>query len=160
MNSVCLVGRLTRDPEVRYGSQTQMAIARFSLAVDRPGTDRNGERQTDYPNVVCFGKSAEFVEKYFKKGMRVGVTGRLQTGSYTNKDGVKVFTTEVAADRVEFMESRSERETREGSGNFGGGYRQPSYGAPSMPSMPPVQDPAEDQVPEGFSKLTDDDIPF
>ncbi|MBQ2083786.1 MAG: single-stranded DNA-binding protein, partial [Firmicutes bacterium] len=130
MNSVCLVGRLTRDPEVRYGSQSQMAIARFSIAVDRTIPDRNGERQTDYPNIVCFGKSAEFVEKYFKKGMRVGVTGSLRTGSYTNKDGAKVFTTEVAADRVEFMESRAEREGREATGNFGGnfggGYSQPA----------------------------------
>ena len=153
MNSVCLVGRLTRDPEVRYGSQSQMAIARFSIAVDRTIPDRNGERQTDYPNIVCFGKSAEFVEKYFKKGMRVGVTGRLQTGSYTNKDGAKVFTTEVAADRVEFMESRAEREGREATGNFGGnfggGYSQPA----------PSQAPAG-QAPEGFTALTDDDIPF
>ena len=148
MNSVCLVGRLTRDPEVRYGSQTQMAIARFSLAVDRPVPDRNGERQTDYPNIVCFGKSAEFVEKYFKKGMRVGVTGRLQTGSYTNKDGAKVFTTEVAADRVEFMESRTERESRESTGNFGGGYSQPA----------PAQ--GGSNIPPGFDELTEDDIPF
>ncbi len=159
MNSVCLVGRLTRDPDVRYGAQSQTAVARFSLAVDRAIPNRNGERQTDYPNIVCFGKSAEFVEKYFKKGMRVGVTGSLRTDSYTNRDGVKVFTTEVAADRVEFMESRTERESREGSENYGGGYRQSYSGAPSMPSMPPVNAP-EDQIQEGFSKLTDDDIPF
>ena len=153
MNSVCLVGRLTRDPEVRYGSQTQMAIARFSIAVDRPFADRNGERQTDFIRIVCFGKSAEFVEKYFRKGMRVGVTGSLRTDSYTNKDGVNVSTVEVAADRVEFMESRAEREGREATGNFGGnfggGYSQPA----------PSQAPAG-QAPEGFTALTDDDIPF
>ena len=153
MNSVCLVGRLTRDPEVRYGSQSQMAIARFSIAVDRPFADRNGERQTDFIRIVCFGKSAEFVEKYFKKGMRVGVTGSLRTDSYTNKDGVNVTTVEVAADRVEFMESRAEREGREATGNFGGnfggGYSQPA----------PSQAPAG-QAPEGFTALTDDDIPF
>ncbi|MBR0052200.1 MAG: single-stranded DNA-binding protein [Clostridia bacterium] len=153
MNSVCLVGRLTRDPEVRYGSQSQMAIARFSIAVDRPFADRNGERQTDFIRIVCFGKSAEFVEKYFKKGMRVGVTGSLRTDSYTNKDGVNVTTVEVAADRVEFMESRAERESREATGNFGGnfggGYSQPA----------PSQAPAG-QAPEGFTALTDDDIPF
>ena len=153
MNSVCLVGRLTRDPEIRYGSQSQMAVARFSIAVDRTIPDRNGERQTDYPNIVCFGKSAEFVEKYFKKGMRVGVTGSLRTGSYTNKDGAKVFTTEVAADRVEFMESRAEREGREATGNFGGNYG----GGYSQPA--PSQAPAR-QAPEGFTALTDDDIPF
>ena len=150
MNSVCLVGRLTRDPEVRYGSQTQMAIARFSIAVDRPFADRNGERQTDFIRIVCFGKSAEFVEKYFKKGMRVGVTGSLRTDSYTNKDGVNVSTVEVAADRVEFMESRAERESREGSGNFGGGYSQPA----------PSQAPAGNSAPPGFDMLTDDEIPF
>lgn len=154
MNNVCLVGRLTRDPEVRYGSQSQMAIARFSIAVDRPIPDRNGERQTDYPNIVCFGKSAEFVEKYFKKGMRVGVTGRLQTGSYTNKEGAKVFTTEVAADRVEFMESRNERESRENSG-FGGGS---NYGGGNYAQPAPA--PAQSSAPEGFTALTDDDIPF
>ena len=148
MNSVCLVGRLTRDPEVRYGSQSQMAIARFSIAVDRPFADRNGERQTDFIRIVCFGKSAEFVEKYFKKGMRVGVTGSLRTDSYTNKDGVNVSTVEVAADRVEFMESRAERESRESTGNYGG-YSQPA----------PSQAPAG-QAPEGFTALTDDDIPF
>ena len=153
MNSVCLVGRLTRDPEIRYGSQSQMAVARFSIAVDRPFADRNGERQTDFIRIVCFGKSAEFVEKYFKKGMRVGVTGSLRTDSYTNKDGVNVTTVEVAADRVEFMESRAEREGREATGNFGGnfggGYSQPA----------PSQAPAG-QAPEGFTALTDDDIPF
>ena len=153
MNSVCLVGRLTRDPEVRYGSQTQMAIARFSIAVDRPFADRNGERQTDFIRIVCFGKSAEFVEKYFRKGMRVGVTGSLRTDSYTNKDGVNVSTVEVAADRVEFMESRAERESREASGNFGGNYG----GGYSQPA--PSQAPAN-QPPEGFTALTDDDIPF
>ena len=130
-----------------------MAIARFSIAVDRPFADRNGERQTDFIRIVCFGKSAEFVEKYFKKGMRVGVTGSLRTDSYTNKDGVNVTTVEVAADRVEFMESRAERESREAAGNFGGnfggGYSQPA----------PSQAPAG-QAPEGFTALTDDDIPF
>ena len=150
MNSVCLVGRLTRDPEVRYGSQSQRAIARFSIAVDRPFADRNGERQTDFIRIVCFGKSAEFVEKYFKKGMRVGVTGSLRTDSYTNKDGVNVSTVEVAADRVEFMESRMERESRESSGNFGGGYSQPA----------PAQAPAGNTAPPGFDMLTDDEIPF
>lgn len=153
MNNVCLVGRLTRDPEVRYGSQSQMAIARFSIAVDRNIPDRNGERQTDYPNIVCFGKSAEFVEKYMKKGMRIGVTGSLRTGSYTNKDGVKVYTTEVAADRVEFMESRAERESRESSGFGGGNYGGGNYAQPAPA-------PAQSSAPEGFTALTDDDIPF
>ena len=144
MNSVSLIGRLTRDPEIRYGSETQTAVARFSIAIDRmPG--RNGEKQTDFPNIVCFGKTAELVEKYITKGRLVGVTGRLQTGSYTNKEGQKVFTTEVVADRVEFLD----RGDRTESGNYGGGYSQ------SAPSQAPAG-----QAPEGFTALTDDDIPF
>ena len=98
MNSVVLVGRLTKDPDVRYTASTQVAVARFSLAVDRPGKDRG----TDYPDVVCFGKTAELVERYLAKGRLAGVQGRLQTGSY-EKDGRKVYTTEVVAERVEFL---------------------------------------------------------
>ena len=150
MNSVSLIGRLTRDPEVRYGQASQTAIARFSIAIDR-GKDRNGEdRGTDYPNIVCFGKTAELCERYLNKGRLVGIQGRIQTGSY-EKDGRKVYTTEVLADRVEFLDW-GDNNRRENS--------QSSYSpAPSMPSMPPVNAP-EDQIPEGFSKLTDDDIPF
>ena len=149
MNSVSLIGRLTRDPDVRYGNESQTAVARFSIAIDRmPG--RNGEKQTDFPNIVCFGKTAELVEKYMTKGRLVGITGRLQTGSYTNKDGQKVFTTDVVADRVEFLDRGDRQESSGfGGGNYGGGnYAQP---APA---------PAQSSVPEGFTALTDDDIPF
>ena len=144
MNSVSLVGRLTRDPDVRYGAASQMAVARFSIAIDR-GKDRNGEdRGADFPNIVCFGKTAELVERYLGKGRLVAVTGRIHTDSY-EKDGRKVYTTEVYADRVEFLD----RGDRQGSasGN-GGGY---SQNAPA---------PANPSVPDGFSSLTDDDIPF
>lgn len=99
MNSVNLVGRLTRDPEVRYTTDS-MAVARFSIAIDRPNKD-----ETDYPNIVCFGRTAENVERFIKKGKRVGIVGRIQTGSYTNKDGVKVYTTEVVANNVEFLDN-------------------------------------------------------
>ena len=144
MNSVSLIGRLTRDPDVRYGNESQTAVARFSIAIDRmPG--RNGEKQTDFPNIVCFGKTAELVEKYMTKGRLVGITGRLQTGSYTNREGQKVFTTEVVADRVEFLD----RGDRTESGNFSGGYSQPA----------PAQGSAEQTPPPGFDMLTDD-IPF
>ena len=85
MNSVVLIGRLTRDPEVRY-TQDQMAIARFSVAIDRPVT-AGKEKQTDFPNVVVFGKQAENCERFLSKGRLVGIQGRIQTGSYTNKDG-------------------------------------------------------------------------
>ena len=130
MNTVCIIGRITRDPEVRY-SQSGTAYARFSVAIDR-GKDKNGEdRGADYPSVVCIGKTAEMTEKWAYKGQLVGVFGRLQTGSY-EKDGQKVYTTDVLADRIEFL---SRRES--------------SQAAPK----------SEDPVPQ-FSQLTDDDIPF
>ena len=103
MNSVILIGRLTRDPEVRYASASQMAVATFTLAIDRP-VKAGGEKQTDFPRITVFGKQAENCEKYLAKGRLVGVQGRLQTGSYQNKDGSTVYTTDVVADRVEFLE--------------------------------------------------------
>ncbi len=146
MNSVSLIGRLTRDPEVRYGAASQNAVARFSIAIDR-GRDRNGEDMgTDYPNIVCFGKTAELVEKYLGKGRLVGIQGRLRTGSY-EKDGRKVYTTEVYADRVEFLDRADRSGGNGGNGSSGSGYS-------------PTAAPMEDQIPEGFNKLTDDDIPF
>ena len=97
MNSVVLIGRLTRDPEVRYTAGTQMAVAKFSIAIDRP-TRAGGEKQTDFPRIT------ENCEKYLAKGRLVGIQGRIQTGSYQNKDGVTVYTTDVIADRVQFLE--------------------------------------------------------
>ena len=108
MNKVILMGRLTRDPEVRYSQgDSDMAIARYSLAVDRRGIKRDAEVTADFINVVAFGKAGEFAEKYLHKGTKVLVTGRIQTGSYTNKDGVKVYTTDVVAEDQEFAESKS-----------------------------------------------------
>ncbi|MFR3656773.1 MAG: single-stranded DNA-binding protein [Eisenbergiella sp.] len=104
MNKVILMGRLTRDPEVRNSGDA--AVARFSLAVDRR-FKKDGEVTADFPNCVAFGKTAEFVEKYAHKGTKFVVEGRLQTGSYTNKDGQKVFTTDVIVDQIEFAESKS-----------------------------------------------------
>ena len=108
MNKVILMGRLTRDPEVRYSSgDNQMAIARYSLAVDRRGR-RDGDGQTaDFINCVAFGRAAEFAEKYFHKGIKIAITGRIQTGSYTNKDGHKVYTTDVVVEEQEFAESKA-----------------------------------------------------
>ncbi|MDY6283079.1 MAG: single-stranded DNA-binding protein, partial [Erysipelotrichaceae bacterium] len=97
MNQVALIGRLTRDPEVRW-TQDQMAIASFSIAIDRPPR-KDGTKDTDFPRITVFGRQAENCEKYLKKGRLVGITGRIQTGSY-EKDGVKVYTTDVVADRV------------------------------------------------------------
>lgn len=108
MNAVTLIGRLTRDPEVRY-TQDQMAIARFSVAIDRPVT-AGKEKQTDFPNVVVFGKQAENCERFLSKGRLVGIQGRIQTGSYTKDDGTKVYTTDVVANRVEFIEWGEKKE--------------------------------------------------
>lgn len=105
MNKVILMGRLTKDPDMR-GEGTNL-VARYSLAVDRRFKDNDGNYQTDFINIVVFGKGAEFAEKYLKKGIKVVVTGRIQTGSYTNKDGQKVYTTDVIAEDQEFAESKS-----------------------------------------------------
>ena len=109
MNKVILMGRLTRDPEVRYSAgDNAMAIARYSLAVDRRRRANGGadEQSADFINCVAFGKQAEFAEKYLRKGTKMLVTGRIQTGSYTNKDGVKVYTTDVVVEEQEFAESK------------------------------------------------------
>lgn len=107
MNKVILMGRLTRDPEIRYTQgDNAMAIARYSLAVDRR-FKRDGEPDADFINCVAFGKSGEFAEKYLKKGTKVAVVGRIQTGSYTNKDGQKVYTTDVVVEEQEFAESKN-----------------------------------------------------
>lgn len=100
MNQVVLIGRLTKDPEVRY-TQDGMAIARFSLAVDRM---TKGEKKADFINILVFGKQAENCEKYLAKGRKVAIEGRIQTGSYTKDDGTKVYTTDVVAGRVEFID--------------------------------------------------------
>lgn len=142
MNSVSLIGRLTRDPDVRYSSD-QTAVARFTIAIDRMA-GRNGEKQTDFPSIVCFGKTAELVEKYMGKGRLVGIQGRIQTGSYTNKEGQKIYTTDVVADRVEFLDRGDRAEGSSNGSGFGGGSSRPS----------------EDRAPGGFTLLTDDDIPF
>jgi single-strand DNA-binding protein len=106
MNNVTLIGRLTRDPEVRYTSGSQMAVARFSVAIDRP-VKSGQDKQTDFPSIVVFGKQAENCERFLTKGRLVGIEGRIQTGSYTNKDGNKVYTTDVIVDAHEFVEKKS-----------------------------------------------------
>lgn len=128
MNKVVLIGRLTKDPDVRYtqGQQGDSAVARFTVAVDRrraPGPD--GDRQADFISCVAFGKSAEFMQKYFTKGMKICITGRIQTGSYVNKDNVKVYTTDVVAEDIEFVESKAAQQSGQGFG--GQGWQQPSY---------------------------------
>lgn len=123
MNRVILMGRLVRDPEVRCSKgEPQMTIAKYSLAVDRRGRKSDGNEQTaDFINILAFGKSGEFAEKYFRRGMRVLVSGRIQTGSYTNKEGQKVYTTEVVVDEQEFADGKNA-----GGGNGGNPGYQPS----------------------------------
>lgn len=117
MNKVILMGRLTRDPEIRYAqNENGTAVARYSLAVDRR-FKRDGEQDADFIGCVVFGKGAEFAEKYLAKGMKIVVTGRIQTGSYTNKEGQKVYTTDVVVEEQEFAESKAASQ-----GN-GGGYQ-------------------------------------
>ncbi len=120
MNKVILMGRLTRDPEVRYSQgDKQMAIARYTLAVDRRGRSNasNGEQTADFIQCIVFGKSGEFAEKYFHQGTKIVVTGRIQTGSYTNKDDQKVYTTDVIVEDQEFAESKGSGENSNNSGN-------------------------------------------
>lgn len=141
MNSVALAGRLTRDPEVRY-TPSQTAVASFTLAVDRPYS-KDKENNADFIRITTFGKQAEFVEKYLNKGRLVGVTGRIQTGSYQDKDGKTVYTTDVIADRIEFLGPKGDSQ----QGGYSQGYT-PSQAREAAPSAP-----------EGFTQL-DDDIPF
>ena len=126
MNKVILMGRLTRDPDIRYSQgERQMAIARYTLAVDRRGRRSNdGNDQTaDFISCVAFDRAAEFAEKYLRQGTKLLVTGRIQTGSYTNKDGQRVYTTDVIVEEQEFAESKS----ASGSGNGStGGYNAPA----------------------------------
>lgn len=112
MNKVILIGRLTKDVETRYSQGNEpMAISRYTLAVDRK-FKKDGEADADFISCVAFGRGGEFAEKYFRKGMKVAVTGRLQTGSYTNKDGQKVYTTDVVVEEQEFAESKGQSEER------------------------------------------------
>ena len=107
MNKVILMGRLTRDPDVRYSNGEQAtAVARFTLAVDRRVARRDGEQTADFIGCVAFGRTAEFVEKYFRQGMRMVISGRIQTGSYTNRDGQKVYTTDVVAKKSSLQRAK------------------------------------------------------
>ncbi len=107
MNKTMLVGRLTRDPEVRYSKgEKPMAIARYTLAVNRNGKTAEGTPTADFISILAFGRDGEFAEKYLRKGMRILVEGHIQTGSYTNKEGQKIYTTDVVVERHEFVESK------------------------------------------------------
>lgn len=113
MNKVCLMGRLTRDPDVRYSAGNNMAVARWTLAVERKFR-KEGETAADFISCIAFGKAAEHAEKYYRKGTKIIIAGHIQTGSYTNRDGVKVYTTEVVVEEQEFAESKAASEQHTG----------------------------------------------
>jgi single-strand DNA-binding protein len=150
MNKVILMGRLTRDPEVRYsqGGENPLAIARFTLAVDRR-FKRDGEATADFINCVAFGRQAEHAERFYRQGLKVVITGRIQTGSYTNKDGVKVYTTDIVVEEQEFAESKAVSDAN------AGGFRP----APTpAPAPAPVSDAGDGfmNIPDGI----DEELPF
>ena len=122
MNKVILMGRLTRDPEVRYSqADNPTAVARYTLAVDRR-YKRDGEQGADFINCVAFGKNGEFAEKYLRQGIKIALVGRIQTGSYTNRDGKKIYTTDVIVEEQEFAESKKSQEQPAGGAVYEGGF--------------------------------------
>lgn len=149
MNKVILIGRLTRDPEMRYSAgESQTAVARYTLAVDRRFKRQNDEQTADFIPCVVFGRGAEFAENYLHQGIKIAVTGRIQTGSYTNKEGQRVYTTEVIVEEQEFAESKAASQQ-----NSGGGYQQ------AAPSRPEPTEAAGD----GFMNIPDaieEELPF
>jgi single-strand DNA-binding protein len=115
MNKVILLGRLTRDPDVRYSSRSdgsQMAVARFTLAVNRRGRVQEGQQSADFISCVAFGKQGEFVEKYLKQGTKIALVGRIQTGSYKNDAGQTIYTTDIVTEEIEFAESKKDAESK------------------------------------------------
>lgn len=151
MNKVILMGRLTRDPEVRYSQGNEpMAIARYSLAVDRRFSRNQDEQSTDYIGCVAFGKNGEFAEKYLRKGTKILVEGRIQTGSYTNKEGQKIYTTDVVVENAEFAESKNSSSSN-ASESFA-----PASGTASAPA-------STGSVGDGFMNIPDgieEELPF
>ena len=141
MNSVILIGRLTRDPELVYTPGNQTAVTHFSIAVDRPGT-QGREKQADFIRITTFGKQAENCDRYLHKGKQVAVNGRIQTGSYKNKEGQTVYTTDVIANNVEFLGSSQQSTPRQSDEAY-------SDSAPNY----------QDEMPDAF-EATEEDIPF
>ena len=153
MNKTILMGRLTRDPEVRYAANDSgMAIVRYTLAVDRRRTGNDGQ-SADFINCVAFGKTGEFAEKYFRKGMKILITGRIQTGSYTNQEGQRIYTTEVIVEDQEFAESKRASEEAAASASA-------SAPAPSAPQPAAAAAAPTDAMPEPLPFAEDEEIPF
>ena len=164
MNYVVLMGRLTRDPEIRYSQSTNLAIARYTLAVDRQRSNngQSDEPTADFINCVAFDKAADFASKFLHKGTKIAIEGRIVTGSYNNKEGQKVYTTEVRVNRHEFCESKGASQNAGDQGNNSQGYGNPTgsygYNNPNNKASAP-QDPVDDgfmNVPDGV----DEELPF
>ena len=156
MNRVILMGRLTRDPDVRYsqGGEGSMAVARYTLAVDRRrtrGNESGNEQTADFINCVAFGRTAEFLERFGRKGTKFVLEGRIQTGSYTNRDGQKVYTTEVVVEEQEFAESKASSDSYAASHP-----QQNAAPAPSMPSPGAASADGFMNIPDGI----DEELPF
>lgn len=153
MNKVILMGRLTRDPDIRYSAgDSSLAVARYTLAVDRR-FKRDGEATADFIGCVAFGRSAEFAEKYLHQGTRIVVSGRIQTGSYTNREGVKVYTTDVVVEDQEFAESKSVSDSNAAAyhQNYSNHAPAPAAPAPSAASADGFMN-----IPDGI----DEELPF
>ena len=157
MNKVILCGRLTRDPNVTYTQgERQMAIARYTLAVDRRGRRQEGQEQSaDFIQCVCFDRSAEFAEKYLKQGTKIIVTGRIQTSSYTNKDGQRVYTTDVVVEETEFAESKA-AQSGNNNASFAGNFRENESKAQSAATTADAGDGFMN-IPDGVEDST---LPF
>ena len=152
MNKVILMGRLTRDPEVRYSQGEQAtAIARYTIAVDRRFRRDNDQQTADFIPCVAFGRLGEFAEKYLHKGTKILAEGRIQTGSYTNKDGQRVYTTDVVAENVEFAESKNAS-----AGNNDGGYQNAGFGGGNNAPAPSGAGDGFMNIPDGI----DEELPF
>ena len=145
MNKVILMGRLTRDPEMRNSNgESNTAIARYTLAVDRR-YKREGEAGADFISCVAFGRSAEFAEKYFRQGLKIVITGRIQTGSYTNRDGNKVYTTDVVVEDQEFAESKAASQA--GGSSYASAPARPEPSAASGDGFMNIPDGIDEELP-------------
>lgn len=143
MNKVILMGRLTRDPDVRYSQgQNQTCIARYTLAVERR-FKQEGQQSADFIGCVAFGKAAEFAEKYLKQGTKIAITGRIQTGSYTNRDGQKVYTTDIVVEETEFAESKNNKNGVSADSE----HERPSQGPVDSDGFMNIPDGIEDELP-------------
>lgn len=170
MNIVSIIGRITKDPEVRY-TTSRMAVLRFTVAVDRSMTREKreaamstGATTADFIGCMAFGNTAETIGKYFTKGKKIGLVGHIQTGKYENQNGQTVYTTDVIVDRFDFVESANQRQNYQRQNDYQqGGYAQPQGGYQQrnvQNNQQVSQVSMDDEIPSGFMEINEDDIPF